>query len=440
MGPPQHNLFGIPSPQTERRADRIAGRKRLCSELTTSIGDEARLLKRAITSSDSTALSRRSSAKLAWMLGAIKEAKISSARRFRLGIERIAKHAGLSAVASTSPRALVSQPDLYTCSHSGCAQTINIAVVGIGAVAIKGHLPAIRDSADFDLTAAVDSKVEMLQDLSEMQSAQSFASLEAMLEDCVCRNKINAVSLSTPPQGRFLLAMQAVAAGKHVILEKPPLACVSQLMQLDALARQHRVSLYTSWHSRAMPAVPLARAWLQGKRVLSANVAWKEDVRWFHHGQNWIWEAGGLGVFDAGINALSILTHLLETPVHVDSAVLSIPENVCTPIAAHVTLRTADQAEINCEFDWTVSGQDQEWDIHVHTDGGSLLMQQGGKVLIVDGQDQNVCSDGWQEYSTLYNEFAALIRSGKSFVDARPLALVSDIFLIAKRQQVEAFL
>jgi D-galactose 1-dehydrogenase len=41
------------------------------------------------------------------------------------------------------------------------------------------------------------------------------------------------------------------------------------------------------------------------------NVIWREDVRVWHPGQDWIWQPGGLGVFDPGINALSIITHIL---------------------------------------------------------------------------------------------------------------------------------
>ena len=44
------------------------------------------------------------------------------------------------------------------------------------------------------------------------------------------------------------------------------------------------------------------------KRLL---VTWKEDVRHWHPGQQWIWEAGGFGVFDPGINALSIVTKIM---------------------------------------------------------------------------------------------------------------------------------
>lgn len=442
MEPPQR-LCSIPTPQSQRRTDGIAGKKRLGSEQMTPTNDDDRLRKRFATSLATKAPHRNFGPWYCdvplrgWMLGKVENV----AMKLRLVIDAVAKHDGMHAVTKPSLSAPVPQSDAHGTPEN--APIINLAVVGIGSIAVRCHLPAICGADDFQVTAVVDSNREALQDLARseksMQAAQSFSSLEALLEDSESLARIQAISVTTPPQGRFLLAARAIAAGKHVMLEKPPVTCVSQLMQLEALAREHRVSLYTSWHSRAMPAVLPARMWLAGKRLLSAKITWKEDVRWFHRGQRWIWEAGGLGVFDAGINALSIITYLLETLVHVESAVLSIPSNVCTPIAASVTLRTAEQAPINCEFDWDVSGQDQAWDIEMQTDNGLLQIRQGGKVLIINDEDQKLSSDNWQEYAMLYREFANLVRRGTSFVDACPLALVSDIFLIGERRSVPAF-
>ena len=51
-----------------------------------------------------------------------------------------------------------------------------------------------------------------------------------------------------------------------------------------------------------------------------------------------IWQAGGLGVFDPGINALSILTHILPDRLAIQDAELSYPTNCQTPIAARLAL------------------------------------------------------------------------------------------------------
>ena len=81
-----------------------------------------------------------------------------------------------------------------------------------------------------------------------------------------------------------------------------------------ALSRRGVITL-AIWLKSCAPAVPAARAWLAQHRPVAAEIVWKEDVRHWHPGQAWIWEPGGLGVFDPGINALSILTEILPAPV-----------------------------------------------------------------------------------------------------------------------------
>ena len=79
-------------------------------------------------------------------------------------------------------------------------------------------------------------------------------------------------------------------AKKHVFLEKPPGATVSEVEDLKALAEENGVSLFASWHSRYAPAVEAARAFLASTRISSAAINWKEDVRRWHPNQEWIWQ------------------------------------------------------------------------------------------------------------------------------------------------------
>ena len=92
------------------------------------------------------------------------------------------------------------------------------------------------------------------------------------------------------------------------MLEKPPGATLSEVQALVELAERQNVALFASWHSREAAAVESARHWLGSRHLRKVRVSWKEDVRVWHPGQTWIWKAGGFGVFDPGINALSILT------------------------------------------------------------------------------------------------------------------------------------
>ena len=107
------------------------------------------------------------------------------------------------------------------------------------------------------------------------------------------------------------------------------------------------------------------------------HINWKEDVRVWHPGQSWIFEPGGLGVFDPGINALSILTRILPQPLFVTAAELCFPANREAPIAARVSLADAAELPITAEFDFRQTGP-QSWDIVVETDEGRMTLSGGG--------------------------------------------------------------
>jgi D-galactose 1-dehydrogenase len=163
----------------------------------------------------------------------------------------------------------------------------------------------------------------------------------------------------------------------HLMLEKPPCATIAECHVLKALADQKGLSLYATWHSREADQMDRAQEWLRdnkNRQVQSIDVTWKKDVRMWHPGQTWIWLAGNLGVFDPGINPLSILTKILPEELVVRPATLTLPSNQQTPIAAIMDLRTVEtNAPCHVELDWRQTGK-QTWEIRVDTNQGSILL------------------------------------------------------------------
>ncbi|MGL4320123.1 MAG: Gfo/Idh/MocA family protein, partial [Paracoccaceae bacterium] len=194
---------------------------------------------------------------------------------------------------------------------------MKVALVGIGKIAVDQHVPAINASPDWELAATVSRK-------GSVDGVESLTSIEAML---VARPDISVVSLALPPVPRFEYARAALMAGRHVMLEKPPGATLAEIHALSAMAADRSRSLFATWHSRMAHAVAPAKAWLADKQIMSAHITWREDVRKWHPGQDWVFEPGGMGVFDPGINALSILTEILPAPVHLTKATLEFPAN-----------------------------------------------------------------------------------------------------------------
>jgi D-galactose 1-dehydrogenase len=262
---------------------------------------------------------------------------------------------------------------------------------------------------------------------------RNYRELDAML---AAEPDLDAIAMCQPPQARYAAASLALAAGKHVFLEKPPGATVSEVEALVALAREQGVSLFASWHSRYAAAVAPARAWLEGRTLQRATITWKEDVRHWHPGQSWIFEAGGFGVFDPGINALSILTALIGQPIRVTGAELETPSNRAAPIAARLSLETSLGAQIAAEFDFRQTGP-QSWDIVLETQDGRLVLSNGGADLRIDDAPRPAPLEG--EYPAMYRHFRDLVRRGDSDVDLRPLRLVADAFLCGRNRPTDPF-
>jgi D-galactose 1-dehydrogenase len=305
-----------------------------------------------------------------------------------------------------------------------------IGIIGLGRIARDQHLPAIAGSEGFTLAAVVSRHGP------GPEGVPVFPTAEAML---AAVPDLAAVAVCTPPQVRHALARAMLAAGRHVLLEKPPTATLGELRDLEAFARAQGRVLFAAWHSQFNPAVEAAREALRGQTLARLEVVWKEDVRRWHPGQRWIWQAGGMGVFDPGINALSILSRILPETLFVRRADLLFPTNCDAPIAADLAFATAGTLTgLAAAFDWRQEGE-QSWTIGLETRSGRrLALEGGGRRLEIEGG--LVVDRPAQEYEAIYDRFAQLLRAGRSEVDAEPLRLVADAFLIGRRVPTAPFL
>jgi D-galactose 1-dehydrogenase len=308
-------------------------------------------------------------------------------------------------------------------------QPIRIAIVGVGKIARDQHIPAIMANPAFQLVAAASRN-------AAVAGVANFPTFEALLAGTP---DIDAVAICTPPAHHYQAAKLALSHGKQVLLEKPPCTTLAQFDSMVMLAKSAGRTLYQTWHSRhALGVAPAARL-LQERRLRRVHVTWKEDVRRWHPGQTWIWQPGGFGVLDAGINALSILTQLIEEPIFAKSARLLVPSNCDTPIAAEIELACDSGLEITAELDFRHTGT-QTWDIDLTTDTGPMKLSAGGGLLTV--ADERVAPDSAglaNEYQLIYRRFAQLIATGEIEADARPLRLVADILLLARHIAIEPF-
>lgn len=306
---------------------------------------------------------------------------------------------------------------------------IRLAIVGYGKIAEDEHAPSIAGNPRFELAANVGSKAPT------GGIVPGFRRHPEMF-DAV--RDLDAVAICTPPSVRYDIARECIERGLHVLLEKPPATTLSEIEDLACLAEGRQLTLFTTWHSQYNPAVDRAAEALAGKRITRMRIDWRESVRKWHPGQQWIWEVGGFGVFDPGINALSIASKIFPGPLFVREAELSVPENLQMPIAATIRFSSpVAEGEVSAGFDWREE-EDEIWTIEAETtDGVSLRLSGGGARLEIAGVE--TIEEPREEYQRIYRRFADLIDERRSLVDVAPLRLTADSFLVGRRLSVGPF-
>lgn len=299
---------------------------------------------------------------------------------------------------------------------------IRIAIIGFGKIAADQHVPSI----------AANSRLELVASSSRAGNGPepSFTDWRELVRTV---DGLDAVAITTPPKPRYEIARACLEAGFHVLLEKPPTATLAESEDLACLAEAQGKTAFATWHARHNGAVAKAAEALAGKTVGSMDVRWHEDVRKWHPGQEWIWQAGGFGIFDPGINAFSIVTRIFPGPLFVDQAELVYPEDSQTPIAAEIAFSSpVAKGPLNCSLDWRRE-QGEEWTIRIRTtDGSDILLTDGGARLTIDGVEKAVSGPG--EYPDIYRRFVDLIDLNRSDMDVRPLRLVADCMLVGSRE------
>jgi D-galactose 1-dehydrogenase len=307
---------------------------------------------------------------------------------------------------------------------------IRLGIIGFGKIARDAHLPALTAHGGYNLKAVVTHSG------CDEAGVRCFDTADAMLAQMA--GELDAVTISTPPGPRYALARQCLDAGLDCLLEKPPATTLGEIEELASEAERRGGVLFTTWHSQHAAAVEQTRALLASKRIASMRIRWHEDVNKYHPGQDWVWEPEGFGVFDPGINALSIASRILPARLILEDALFRIPENRQQPIVARLTMSSpAADAPLHATFDWCPAVED-EWTIAAElADGQHLELRHGGAELWLDGALQPATGPG--EYPAIYEEFARLVSERRSRVDIEPLRLVADALMIGRREVAPAF-
>lgn len=127
---------------------------------------------------------------------------------------------------------------------------INVAVIGCGSWG-RNHIRVYNDLGNASIIAIADMNTATAKEFGERYSVDWYTEPEKIFE----RDDVEAVSICTPTVTHADLAMQAIEAGKHVLVEKPMTNTTDEAKELINAAKKRGVHLAVGFVERFNPAV-----------------------------------------------------------------------------------------------------------------------------------------------------------------------------------------
>jgi predicted dehydrogenase len=189
-----------------------------------------------------------------------------------------------------------------------------IGIIGTGGIARATHIPAWKEMPGVEIFAVADIIRERAEAVGrEHGVAHVFADYHDLL-----KLELDAVDICTPNRVHTPVALAALAAGKHVLCEKPLAVSTREVRQMGTLADRRKLKLMTAQvHRFTTPGVAI-KAWADAgglgevyhARVRAMRRAWLPIAPGFID----IRQSGGGPCMDIGVHALDECLWLMGFP------------------------------------------------------------------------------------------------------------------------------
>jgi UDP-N-acetylglucosamine 3-dehydrogenase len=148
----------------------------------------------------------------------------------------------------------------------GRGSPLKIGVIGVGVMG-SNHARVLSDMADMQLVGVIDPDRKQREFVSRTLGCPEFGDLEALL-----RSGVDAVTIAAPTHLHHDLALTCIAAGVHVMVEKPIAPTVEEGRAIVAAARRAGVTLMVGHVERFNPAVESIKRAIKNQDILSIAI------------------------------------------------------------------------------------------------------------------------------------------------------------------------
>lgn len=186
-----------------------------------------------------------------------------------------------------------------------------VSFIGSGNYATAVLIPAFKETGAVLRTVASNAGVSGTHAARKFGFEESTTDIERIFAD----ERTNAVVISTRHDSHARLAVQALAAGKHVFVEKPLCLTLDELAQIEQAARAGNRHLMVGFNRRFAPQVLRAKSLLEAVRgpkafVMTVNAGAIPAGHWTQDAQT-----GGGRIVGEACHFIDLLRHLAASPI-----------------------------------------------------------------------------------------------------------------------------
>jgi len=219
-------------------------------------------------------------------------------------------------------------------------EKLRFAIVGCGAVARRHHLPALLRNPGVEIAVLCDIAEEPARLVKERFKLRSAICQD--LDELLADPTVDVVDICGPGFTHYDHARRSILAGKHVLVEKPPVYRVEQAEELIGLSVARGVKLGVVLNSRYREVVEQVKR-AQGEGLLGETV----KIQVIHHanlvfGESpWLWDEtkSKYMLYEFGIHFLDLLVDFCGEHEEVLCVVPTFQDSVRTTSDLQIVIR-----------------------------------------------------------------------------------------------------
>ena len=302
-----------------------------------------------------------------------------------------------------------------------------LGLIGVGRRAQR-HLQAHREMGDVEVVALCDIQAD------RMRSARNGPAAEAEMyvdyRELIADRNVQAVVIAAPNYLHAKVAIEAMEAGKDVLVEKPIGLNYEEARAVAAAARKHGrilvVGMQQHYNDHYRRIIEFIREGGLGKAYLYALNEYRGD--W--HPRTWRWtdpatgartpwrhlrSLAGSSLLEFSVHSYGFLYEMIQTPLTKCSATggaMYWPERTTEDVISVI----AEFGDARVQHTYCGFARGADWQLTIAGDRGSLQYNRKETVVRVDGQEPRTLDPGGvQERASkevqLYREFFRSVRN-----------------------------